>query len=197
MKLTAYSVSKGGGMMGGRSSVEVTYTLDGRTLVRTADQAYHSQPTVQEQYTADGLLEQLSLICEGYQVADWTDLPDETIFMHDAGSFTYTFTFEGGTQIVVSSRKKSPPGFGDLIYELRERIAQARANAGDVQTAEEPDAPMTMGMMFRQPMTMAQYQAAAPGTPTGAWAKFCAACGTAFTGNEKFCPECGSKREKR
>jgi len=195
MKLIAYSTGKAGGMCGSNSSTSITYTEDGRCKVSNSERPLQSQTTRIETYFADGLLQKLSEICERYHVIEWTDLPDEDIFMHDASTYSETFTFENGTKISLGSRKKTPAQAGEMAREINELIMESRKYGTDAEVTEESF--LAMGMMMTgigSDFSKGQ-EIANQGKRTIQLAKFCKNCGTPFEGIQKFCTECGSARE--
>lgn len=204
MKLIAYNKTERGGMTGGYSSTSIAYTREGRCQVHIKVQSYHSQPTFFERYYADGLLEKLSLLCERYHTTEWTNLPDSDIRMYDAPSGSIRFTFEGGTEIVLGSRKKYPDQFHEMYQELAELINESKAYAVERETGEEAPfmGPLTMGSMFdlQKNMQAASVPAGKPADQNESsanWAKFCGNCGAEFQGTQRFCAECGSPRQRR
>lgn len=195
MKLIAYSSSESGGMNGGYSSTSVIYTDDGRCKVNIAGRTFHSQPTKRVTYYADGLLDKMSAVCEQYRVSDWTDLPDQKVFMYDAATSSDCFTFENGTKITLGSGKQYPENAREVFQEINKLIAESETYGVDVEITEE-ELFGTMGMMqLNHTVNSDKLQTAGKQeTDTSGWAKFCADCGTEFTGNQKFCAECGSLR---
>lgn len=195
MRLIAYSSSEGGGMNGSFSSTSVSYTNDGRCRVNTDNRPFHNQPIKHVKYYADGLLEKLSEVCERYNVSNWTDLPEQNMFMYDAPTSNVYFTFEDGTKIDLGSRKQYPKQAHELFREIDDLIAESKDYAVDVEVVEEPA--MTMGMsMGMSMMAVSDNFVKAPESAEMKWSKFCASCGERFTGDEKFCAHCGTKREK-
>lgn len=197
MKLIAYSSSESGGMLGGRSSKSIAYTDDGRCKVKISGKTFHSEPIKHVTYYADGLLDKLSEVCERYNVISWTDLPDQTIAMHDAAKSRDSFTFENGTIITLSSEKQYPKQAREMYGELNRLIEESESYGVDAEVTIEENSFATMGMMSFQTAGPVQAQkVGTQGEDVSQWAKVCACCGTKFEGNQKFCAECGAVRQK-
>lgn len=196
MKLISYSSSESGGMNGSYSSTYIAYTDDGRCKVDIANKPFYSQPIKRVRYYADGLLENLSEVCARYNVIDWTDLPDQQVFIYDAPTFSDCFTFENGTKIALGSGKQYPRQFHEMNRELEKLIRESESYGVDLEITEEASL-VTMGMMpgpVAQPVNF--QDVGRQGEESAKLAKFCTNCGAEFIGNQKFCAECGSVRQK-
>lgn len=197
MRLIAYSSSESGGMMGGYSSTNITYTEDGRCQVNISNRPFHSQPLTHVKYYADGLLEKLSEVCERYNVISWTDLPEQKIIMLDAANNTDNFTFEDGTKIVLGSRIQYPEHASEMYEEFNKIIRESEGYGVDREvTEEEPFMSMEM-MAFQVDKPVKDQTTAGNVEDTSIWARFCVNCGAEFIENQKFCAECGSVRPKQ
>lgn len=194
VKLIAYSSSQGGGMMGGYSSMSISYAEDGRCKVSSSNKLMHNQPTEHVVYYADGLLEKLSELCERYNVISWTDLPDLNITMYDAATSTDTFTFEDETRISLCSDKQLPAQAHTMFRELAELVKDARSQAADIEVTQVEENMMFMGMMGNQAVQSPKIETQSMDNTQ--WARFCSNCGSKFNGEQKFCSECGTKRAK-
>ena len=201
MRLISYSSGESGSMMGGRSSLSISYTDDGRCRVSSSQSVGQSLTTKCVTYYAEGLLDKLSEVCERYNVIEWKDVPGPKIFMVDAGTSRQTFSFENGVKICFESGKRYPEYAGDMFSEIDALITESESYAVDVEVSEETFGMGMMGMMGMMNMMNDQNKQVVKdpdyfkrNEDTSAWAGVCDGCGTPFTGAQKFCAECGAAR---
>lgn len=192
MKLIRYSVSSGGGMLGGNYSKRVEYDKNGKCFVEEKSKMTHSDPTYTTSYYADGLLEKLSILCDKYSVRGWTDLPDNDMKMLDGESHNYSFTFDDGLSIKFGDDKKSPEGWRDFWNEASKLFDEAENSAINKKTTKEENGPFMFGFMNKT--SMVEFQQIKPQVLTKP--KFCSMCGAKFDNdNQDFCPNCGAVRK--
>lgn len=192
MKLISYSYSSSGGMMGGHSSVYISYDKDGRCYVEDISKVTHNSPTYTTHYYAKNLLDELSVVCDKHNVRSWTNLPDNEIVMLDGDTHSYSFNFEDGLSIRLGSKKQTPDNWRDFWNEVSALLEDAEEHAINKTTKKEENKPVMFGFMNNVSMSEVQQTK----RDISDKPKYCSMCGSKFDNDtQKFCPNCGAVRK--
>lgn len=103
-KLTEYSYSHGGGMLGGYGAVEVA-TVNGEVyLIYHGTETYAGDEVVSEYAVDAAILDELEAVFRRYKMNRWNQKKFTNAFVADGESYSYVFSFDGGARVSFSSQ---------------------------------------------------------------------------------------------
>lgn len=126
-QLISYSFFSGGGMTGGGSSTSIAL-IDGEVILTDSRTGWWYEDAAITEYKLDqAVLAEIEHVFRKYHMQRWHQKKFSDLFVADGESYSYSFTFDDGTNVFFSSQVY-PAFYSRKLSEIREVIETYKAS---------------------------------------------------------------------
>ena len=124
--LVAYSYSYSGDMEGSSTFLKIEKSEEGKALVTSSHSAWHNtDPEVSEYLVPDSVLKEIEKIYDKQKMYNYPALGRSDFIALDAGTGSYCFAFEDGSEIMFSDTQDIPQKGYEGLNKIRALIDEA------------------------------------------------------------------------